>query len=121
MNRPLVVLPMVLAVTALGATGQTVLKQALNSIPPGARPVEAVLALAGNRWTYLGVALIGSGTLLWLGVLARTELSYATPFMGLGIVAVMLASAYFLHEPVGVLRVLGTLIIAIGTALVAIS
>ncbi len=48
--------------------------------------IEAVLAFSRNPGIIGGLALYGVGTLLWLNVLARTELSQAYPFVGLGFV-----------------------------------
>jgi len=117
-NNPAFVLPMALLVTSLGALGQTLMKKAINLIPPGAPWPEAMAVVGRSGWLWLGAAITGLGTLSWFVVLSRAELSYATPLAGIGIVLVMISSAVILGEPVGAMRVVGTLIIACGVWLV---
>jgi uncharacterized membrane protein len=119
LNRPAVVIPIVLLVTILGALGQTLIKRALNAIPADLGGLRAVHHAASNPVLYAGFVVTGLGTLSWLYVLSRAPLSYATPFAGVGIVLVMLCSAFLLGEPVGSARIAGTIVIAIGVALVA--
>ena len=118
MNNPAFVLPMALMVTALGAVGQTLMKKAINLIPAGATWIEAIGVAARSGWLWLGVAITGLGTISWFVVLTRAELSYATPLAGIGIVLVMVSSAVILGEPLGAMRVMGTLVIAAGVWLV---
>jgi len=117
-NNPAFVLPMALMVTALGAVGQTLMKKAINLIPAGATWIEAIGVAARSGWLWLGVAITGLGTISWFVVLTRAELSYATPLAGIGIVLVMVSSAVILGEPLGAMRVMGTLVIAAGVWLV---
>lgn len=119
MNKPSVVIPLVVVVNVLGALGQTLLKRAINGIPPASDLWGSVGFLARSGTFYGGALLTGGGVLTWLYVLSRADLSYATPFAGLGVVLISIASAVMLHEPVGVQRLLGTLIIAVGVVLVA--
>ncbi len=119
MNKPSVVIPLVVVVNVLGALGQTLLKRAINGIPSGSAAWGAVAFLARDGTFYGGACLTGAGVLTWLYVLSRADLSYATPFAGLGVVLISVASAVMLHEPVGLQRLLGTLIIAAGVVLVA--
>ena len=118
MNNPAFVLPMALLVTALGALGQTLMKKAINLIPAGAPWPEAIAVVARSGWLWLGALITGAGTLSWFVVLSRAELSYATPLAGIGIVLVMISSAVILGEPIGAMRIAGTLVIAAGVWLV---
>ena len=118
MNNPAFVLPMALLVTALGALGQTLMKKAINLIPAGAPWPEAIGVVARSGWLWLGAVITGLGTLSWFVVLSRAELSYATPLAGIGIVLVMISSAVVLGEPVGPMRIAGTIVIAVGVWLV---
>ena len=118
MNNPAFVLPMALLVTALGALGQTLMKKAINLIPAGAPWPEAIAVVARSGWLWLGALITGAGTLSWFVVLSRAELSYATPLAGIGIVLVMISSSVILGEPIGAMRIAGTLVIAAGVWLV---
>jgi drug/metabolite transporter (DMT)-like permease len=61
--------------------------------------------------------VLGAG--LWLLVLSKVDVSLAYPFVGLGFIMTMLLGWLFLHEGVGVERIIGTLLIAGGVVLVS--
>ncbi len=120
MNRLSAVLPLVLVVTSLGAIGQTLLKLAINTAQAGgggAQKIITALLRSGTFW--VGGVLVGSGTLTWLYAMSRAHLTYAMPFLGIGMILTMATSAVILHEPVVPMRIVGTLVVAIGLALVA--
>jgi drug/metabolite transporter (DMT)-like permease len=119
MNRPLVVIPLVLAVTVLGAIGQTMLKHAINRIPAGAGAAGAVLSLLSSWTFHAGGLIVVAGGVTWLYTLSRAEITYAMPFLGMGFITTMITSAIFLHEGIAPGRVVGTVVIVIGMFLVA--
>jgi drug/metabolite transporter (DMT)-like permease len=107
-----------------GAAAQVALKAGMSSATVQAAlqtraPGQVVVAMAGNVPLVGGLLLYVLSALLWLLVLARTDLSQAYPFVALGTVLVLLASAWRLHEPLETSRVLGTALIALGVLLVA--
>ena len=65
------------------------------------------------------IVTIAAGTLLWLTVLYRMDVSRAFPFLSLGTVAVVAASRLWLGEHVSGRRWAGVALIAVGIALVA--
>ena len=65
------------------------------------------------------IVTIMAGTLLWLTVLYRMDVSRAFPFLSLGTVAVVAASRLWLGEHVSARRWTGVVMIAVGIALVA--
>ncbi len=65
------------------------------------------------------VVAIVAGTVLWLGVLYRMDVSRAFPFLSLGTVGVVAASRLWLGEDVSLRRWAGVALIAVGIALVA--
>jgi drug/metabolite transporter (DMT)-like permease len=67
----------------------------------------------------VGLALYGLGTVLWLGVLSRVELSQAYPFVGLGFVLTAAMGWLLLGETMSLSRLGGTLLIVGGIFLVA--
>jgi drug/metabolite transporter (DMT)-like permease len=121
MNRPVVIIPLVALVVILGTLGQTALKYAINSIPAHSSLVGRVSHLVRSGWFYAGFALAGAGFVGWLSVLMRADLSFAVPFLALGFPMILLSSAFILHEPVGLFRVVGTLLVTIGMFMVALS
>jgi drug/metabolite transporter (DMT)-like permease len=72
-----------------------------------------------NPFVVAGLALYFLGALVWLAVLAKADLSYAYPFVGLGFIASLALGSLVLHESITPARIAGTLLIALGTVLVA--
>ena len=67
----------------------------------------------------LGFILLFAGSIFWLAVISRVDLSYAYPMLSLGYVIVVLASWLILHESVSWLRIIGVLIICLGVIVVS--
>jgi multidrug transporter EmrE-like cation transporter len=67
---------------------------------------------------WAGFALFGIGSIFWLSVLSRVNLSWAYPMLSIGYILILIFSAVFLHEHVGLLRWAGALIICLGIFLV---
>jgi drug/metabolite transporter (DMT)-like permease len=67
----------------------------------------------------LGLALYALSTILWLLVLARSDVSYAYPFVSLGFVFTSLYAFVALHEPLQAGRVGGIALIVLGVFFVA--
>jgi len=66
-----------------------------------------------------GLALYGIGTLLWLSVLRRVDVSQAYPFIGLGIVLTAALGYGLFGEALGPQRILGMLLVIGGIVMVA--
>jgi drug/metabolite transporter (DMT)-like permease len=81
-------------------------------------PAEWLRALFSPELLGAIVAIV-AGTLIWLGVLYRMDVSRAFPFLSLGTVAVVAASRLWLGEQVSARRWAGVALIAVGIALVA--
>jgi drug/metabolite transporter (DMT)-like permease len=81
-------------------------------------PREWLLALLSPELLGAIVALL-AGTVLWLTVLYRMDVSRAFPFLSLGTVGVVAASRLWLGEPVSARRWVGVVLIAVGIAFVA--
>lgn len=113
----------------IGSVGMATTAQLLLKIGMSDAAVQAsiearrwgavVLDLVHNAWVVGGLMLYTLGALVWLLVLARVELSFAYPFVGLGFIVTMLFGWLFLGDALGVQRVAGTLLIASGVVLVA--
>src|SRR5580704_17665138 len=69
--------------------------------------VNAVLAAFLSTGVLGGLSLYGVGTLLWLGVLSRTEVSQAYPFVGLGFVLTALIGYFLFGDTLSPLRIGG--------------
>ncbi len=66
-----------------------------------------------------GLGLYAASTLLWLLVLAKLDVSFAYPFVSLGLVFIALYGYFGLHEPMSVIRITGICLIFTGVMFVA--
>ena len=117
------VLGLTLISVTISAVAQIVLKYGMSSAATkaalAAGGTQAALGIAGNPWVWLGFGLYGFGAVLWLGVLAKVDVSQAYPFVGLGFLLTMLFGITVLGEAFSVTRLLGTLLVLAGVVLVA--
>lgn len=65
----------------------------------------------------LGFALFFTGAVVWLKVLSLADLSWAYPMLALGYPLVVMESRVFLGEPVDAARIIGSLVILAGVAI----
>lgn len=85
----------------------------------GARTAHQWLAGLLSRELLGALFLLIAGTLLWLLVLYRMDVSRAFPFLSLGYVLVIAISRFWLHEHVPRRRWVGVVLIAAGIAMIA--
>ncbi len=83
-----------------------------------AAPV-ALLSMLLSPMVIVGLGFYGVGAMLWLFVLTKVELSAAYPFVGAGFIVTAAISMTILGEHVSPLRLVGTLLIAVGCIIVA--
>ena len=118
------ILLLVLVSVALSALAQISLKYGMAS-PDIQRAMQADrwltmgYTVAASPFVVGGLALYGLSICTWLLVLARVDVSVAYPFVGLGFIITMLLGAFLLHEPVGALRVTGTLLVTVGVVCIS--
>ena len=109
-----------LSVTS-SVVGQTVIK--LGTRSPSQLRADGLAALITtimqSPLILLGLALYAMGALAWIAVLQRMDLGYAYPFLALNFVLIALVSAFFLGEPVPLLRWGGIALIVAGILVVA--
>jgi multidrug transporter EmrE-like cation transporter len=118
------------AITAIGCVllsvaAQFLIKAGMSSV--GAKAAlawplqpEAAAAVMLNIKVVGGLALYTLGAILWLGVLARWDVSKAYPLEGLGF-ALAAAIGFLIGEPLTTLRTLGVLLICAGVVMVGAS
>lgn len=114
---------LILCSVGLSALAQIFLKTGMAT-----SGVQAAVATGGvgmarvvvsNGYVLLGLTLYGIGALTWLLVLARIDVSVAYPFVGLGFIVTLALAWLVLHEPIGLTRLVGTLLVVAGVVLVA--
>lgn len=113
---------MLLVAISLSVTGEILLKQGMNrigdfSLDPDML-VSSLFRAFTNPFVLGGFVFIFSGSIFWLAVLSRLQLSYAYPMLSLSYVIVVFASWIFLGEDLSLTRLAGVLIIVSGVFVV---
>ena len=111
---------LILTSVCLSAVAQTLLKIG-SARATTASLGDALLSYATSPHILGGFALYGAGAVVWIFVLARLPLSVAYPFVGLGFIVTMVLGGAILGESLSFLRVGGTLMVAAGCVMVALS
>jgi drug/metabolite transporter (DMT)-like permease len=85
----------------------------LSTLPP------VFVQAAFNPYVILGLLCYGLGFMVWLLVLAKSEVSYAYPLISLGYVFTAILARLLIGEAVSLTRMSGILVICAGVFLVA--
>ena len=122
MNQYLILL--ILCSVLLSSIGQIVLKTGMSNVyvlqaMQSKSAMQAFIAIATNLYVIGGLTLYFASAAVWLLVLARVDVSFAYPFVGLGFVVTMLLAFFINGEVLSTTKIVGTLCIAIGVAIVA--
>ncbi|HEX5318867.1 MAG TPA: EamA family transporter [Stellaceae bacterium] len=117
-------LALILTSVSLSALAQVAFKLGVSS--PKVRAAlteggaaETVMSFIASPAIVGGLALYGIGTLLWLNVLAKTELSQAYPFVGLGFAFTAFLGYALFNDTLSPMRLTGTAVVIAGIVLVA--
>jgi drug/metabolite transporter (DMT)-like permease len=106
-----------------GAIGQIMLKKGMTTMGPVTLTLNqlptVLWSMATNLWVIFGLLIYVTGTVFWLSALSRVDLSYAYPFASLSYVVMLAASWFLFHENITVMRLLGTLVVALGVFLIS--
>jgi multidrug transporter EmrE-like cation transporter len=76
-------------------------------------------AMISTPQIILGLVCFGVSLILWIVILSRTDVSYAYPFVALGICLTILAGWFFFNESLSLLRIIGVVIVVAGVITVA--
>ena len=120
----LIVLLLILMSVLLSAIAQITLKMGMSSpiihqAIASASNVAVFQSIATNLYVLGGLTLYFASAAVWLFVLAKVDVSFAYPFVGLGFIATMLLAYFINGEILSTTKIVGTLCIAIGVAIVA--
>lgn len=88
-------------------------------LQPAAAAADYLLRLALEPYTWQAVAALLLAFVTWLAIIARIDLSQAHPATAGSYVTVTLASAYFLHEDISLVKLAGIALIMLGVYLIA--
>jgi drug/metabolite transporter (DMT)-like permease len=106
-----------------GAVGQILLKKGMSSMGPITLTLQGlpgtIWRMGTNLYVIVGLLIYVSGTVFWLSALSRVDLSYAYPFASLSYVIMLAASWLLFHEDITLLRVVGTVVVALGVIIIS--
>lgn len=117
-------LALILTSVSLSAMAQLFLKAGMSS-PSATQALlrgqiaPVIVEISTNIWLLTGLVIYFVGALIWLLVLARVEVSQAYPFVGIGFILTMVFGRILMGDHVTAIRVIGTLMVAGGVALIA--
>lgn len=119
------ILLMIIGSVLLSALAQISMRKGMSSdsiqniLASTANAIESSFVIASNPFVILGLLMYGISAAVWLLVLARIEVTMAYPFVGLGFIVTAILGFLILKEPLGLVRIMGTLLIAIGVVMVS--
>lgn len=115
---------MIFASVLIGVFGQLSLKTGMTQVgridaEALSRPVQTLVRIFTTPIILAGIAMYIVGTLIWLVVLSRMDLSFAYPLVATTYVFTPLLAHLLLNEPIPTLRWLGIAFILVGVFIVA--
>ena len=116
-------LPAIFATVILNGSAQIFLRMALKSTELGViineRDIAGVIRIATSPWTIIGLSAYVISVMLWMLVLSKIPASTAYPFMGLAFLFVLVTGVLFLGEQFSAGKLVGSLMVALGVALIS--
>ncbi len=116
------VLALLITASVLTITGEVLLKLGMNVV---SQRVGAFSLAPDVLWTtftdwrvILGFGLVFGGSLFWLGVISRVNLSFAYPLLALNYVLILIPSRFLLGETITPLKLIGSVIVVIGVIII---
>jgi drug/metabolite transporter (DMT)-like permease len=109
----------ILVSVLLIAAAQLLMKKGVSYVPFNTSNLLSNYVLFLNPFLIIGLVSLFVGTVVWLSVLSKSELSYAYPLLSIGYIVVALASMFLLGENLGFMRWSGIFTICIGVFLMS--
>lgn len=122
MSEGLRTFAVLLIAISLSVTGETLLKKGVNSLDglefAPATLIPTFVRIFTNPLVFIGFVFIFGGSLFWLAVLSKWDLSLAYPLLSISYIASLFIGALFLGEQVTLLRIVGVLVVVVGVVLI---
>ncbi|WP_175265843.1 EamA family transporter [Methanothrix thermoacetophila] len=106
----------IIASVVFAALGQLCWKLGINQA--GTLTLSSLPYLLLNLPVMLGFLMYGTSTIFWLVALSKKDLSFVYPFISLTYVLVLILSSVVLKEPLGINKLIGSIIIIIGLIII---
>src|SRR3989338_9364613 len=103
----------------ISAIAQIILKTGIGSTSTSGGILGFFIKTLTSPVVLLGLGLYGLGALLWLIVLSKEDVSFAFPLVSFAYVIAIVLSAVILKENVTLPRIIGSIIIMTGIAIIA--
>ena len=114
---------LLLVTVTFNVVGQYLMKRGMMSVGVISGDMSLLVSSLAraftNPYVIAGVGAYAAGSIFWLILLSRVDLSYAYPALSLGYVVVTLVSVFFLGEQVSAMRWVGVIVICLGVALLS--
>jgi drug/metabolite transporter (DMT)-like permease len=118
-GRARILLIMLVAVVAL-AVGETLLSKGMKQLGRTDGLADQAVAALRNGWISIGLFLLVIHIGLYMLALKSADLSFALPLTAASYPLAALMARFYLREEVGTTRWIGTLLITLGVAIVAL-
>lgn len=125
MSLSLFHLAIILGTVFLTACAQLLLKLGANSLTANnsgevyGNSLLSAISVLFNPYVAAGMVIYVSSAAIWLWVLSKVDISLAYPFVSLSFVITLIFGVTVFNEPVNSSKLIGTLLIVVGCALVA--
>ncbi len=119
-GKKMSVLILVAISVILAVIGQLALKKGMTQV--GETGVNELLTrkfitIFSNPFVLIGVFFYGLGSLVWLVILSRAELSFAYPLLSTGYILIAVLSWVFFKEQLTMIKMSGIVLITVGVIL----
>jgi multidrug transporter EmrE-like cation transporter len=122
MSEGLRTFAVLLVAISLSVTGETLLKKGVNSLGSlvfaPATLIPTFVRIFTTPLVFLGFVFIFGGSLFWLAVLSKWDLSLAYPLLSISYIASLFVGALFLGEQVTLIRIAGVVVVVVGVVLI---
>lgn len=124
LNSPFSYFPVILVSVSLSAGAQAVLKAGMSSAAvqrgmESGNVAQIATVVFANPFVLAGLGLYFGSALVWLVVLSKVPLSYAYPFVAMGIAMTAVLGWFLFDEGFGLMKLAGTALIMLGIVLLA--
>lgn len=112
---------LILLSVSLNCAAQLLIRKGMMTVGEvnASNMLQMLVPMVSNVFLWLAMACYGLSFFLWLIVLSRVEVSYATPFLSVGYVLVAVAGHYLFGEQVSLMRIVGIVVICVGVFVLA--
>ncbi|MGF0536592.1 hypothetical protein ACQQ2Q_01265 [Agrobacterium sp. ES01] len=117
---------LILISVCLSAFSQVILRYGMTrpliveAMSGNASLAAILMAVAKSPYVIAGLACYGFGAVLWLFVLSKIPVSFAYPFVSLGIVLTTITAIVVLRESISISSAFGVMLIVAGILVMAL-